>query len=750
MKLRFIACIIIAPVGLAAPAQNLPQLGKDPVDKVVAAMTLREKVLLVTGTGILSPGVKRMVPGAAGTTRPIPRLGVPAQVLADGPAGLRINPRRKGKKGTFYCTAFPVATLLASTWDTGLVKKVGEAMGNETREYGVDVILGPGLNIHRNPLCGRNFEYYSEDPFVTGKMAAAMVKGIESQGVGASVKHLAANNTETERNALNTLVSERALREIYLEGFRIAVEEAQPRTVMSSYNLINGTYAPESYDLLTRILREDWGFNGCVMSDWYGGRDPVAMMQAGNDLLMPGTVRQARSILSAVKKGKLDVGVLDRNIGRILNIIQESPRFKGYQISNRPDLEMHAKVAREAAGDGMVLLKNDNLALPVSPGTRIATFGKASMEINTGGTGSGDVNEAYSISIIRGLQEAGFVLNEEVLKAYSGYLKSGSDDRLRRQHIRPRASVPEPAPDKALIDRIVRNADIALITIGRNSGEFRDRSIDGDFNLTEAERDLIKTVTEAFRAAGKKSVVILNIGGVIETASWKDMPDAILVAWQGGQESGHAIADVISGKVNPSGKLADTFPVKYWDTPSARNFPGTPIRGKQRSNRGSMISFLFPRPSEIRYEEGIYVGYRYYATFNVPVSYPFGYGLAYTRFGYGEPVLSSGTFSGRLLVTIDIKNEGHAAGREVVQLYLSAPAGKLDKPVMELKGFAKTRLLQPGESETLTFEITPRSLVSYDPESSAWIAEAGKYTIRIGGSSQDIRQSTGFTLEKGL
>ncbi len=711
MKHLFFACLILVTIAQASLAQSLPQLGKDPVDKVVASMTLKEKARFVTGNSMLSPQSGRMVPGAAGTTCPIPRLGIPAQVLADGPAGLRISPRRKGENGSYYCTAFPVATLLASTWDTGLIYKVGEAMGNEALEYGVDVILGPGLNIHRNPLCGRNFEYYSEDPFLTGILAASMVKGIQSQGVGACIKHFAANNTETDRNALNTVVSERALQEIYLEGFRIAVEEAQPRTVMSSYNLINGTYAPESCDLLTRILREEWGFQGYVMTDWFGGRDPVAMMNAGNDLLMPGTPMQARSVLSALKKGKLDVGTVDRNISRILNIIQESPRFKGYRYSNNPDLEQHAGIAREAAGEGMVLLKNDNRTLPLSSATtRIAIYGKSSFAANTGGTGSGDVNEAYSVSIAEGLRDAGYNLNENGPEA----------------------------------------ADIALITIGRNSGEFRDRKVEGDFNLTEAERNLIKSVTEAFRAAGKKTVVILNIGGVIETASWKDMPNAILLAWQAGQETGHAIADVISGKVNPSGKLAVTFPVNYQDTPSARNFPGTPVKPNRRSGKGGVVSFLLPTPSTINYEEGIYVGYRHYSTFGVPVSYEFGFGRSYTRFSYGNPIVNSDPYSGQILVTLDIKNEGDAAGREVVQLYLTAPAGKLDKPAIELKGFAKTRLLQPGDSQKVTFVLSPRSLASFDPETSAWIAEAGEYTVRIGASSEDIRHRVSFSLNKVL
>ncbi|MFH0760349.1 MAG: glycoside hydrolase family 3 C-terminal domain-containing protein [Bacteroidota bacterium] len=750
MRSGFIALLTAILTGTASLAQSQPQLGKDPVSKVIANMTPKEKACLVTGTGMFYFG-SSPVPGAAGTTHPIPRLGIPAQVLADGPAGLRISPKRPGNKDTFYCTAFPTAILLASTWDTGLIYRVGEAMGNEVLEYGADIILGPGLNIHRNPLCGRNFEYYSEDPFVAGKIAAAMVNGIESQGVGASIKHFAANNCETDRRALNTIVSERALREIYLEGFRIAVEEAQPWTVMSSYNLINGVYAPENHDLLTKILREDWGFKGYVMTDWYGGKDPVAMMKAGNDLLMPGTRMQANSILSAVRKGKLDVEILDRNIGRILTVIQQSPRFRKYICSNKPDLKLHAEIARQAAGEGMVLLKNENRALPLPAGSRvIATFGKASMEINTGGTGSGDVNEAYSISIVRGLEEAGYILNQEILRIYSDYLKKDPDKHLRSQHIIRRSRIQEMALDTSLIKKAADQADAALITIGRSTGEYTDRRVEDDFNLTRVEMDLIRTVCDAFRAAGKKSIVILNTGGVVETASWKEWPDAILMAWQAGQETGRSIADVLSGKVNPSGKLASSFPVRYEDVPSARNFPGKPIGGKTRKLKGGVVTDILPRKSEILYEEGIYVGYRYYNTFKVPVSYEFGYGLSYTRFTYGKPHLNATEFSGRILVSLEITNAGETAGREVVQLYLSAPAGKLDKPEAELKGFAKTKLLQPGESQTLTFDLSPRALASFDPEASAWIAEAGEYTVRIGASSKDIRQTANFTLNKNL
>ncbi|HLN56602.1 MAG TPA: glycoside hydrolase family 3 C-terminal domain-containing protein [Bacteroidales bacterium] len=765
MNAKIVVCLAaFSLIHFNMKSQNLPQLGKDPVSKVVAAMTPEEKASLVVGMGIrfggLNPGSadageKDPVPGAAGSTFAIPRLGIPSMIVADGPAGLRINPERPGEEKKYFCTAFPVATLLASSWDRELVTRVGEAMGNEVLEYGVDVILGPGMNIHRNPLGGRNFEYYSEDPLVTGEMAAAIIKGIQSRGVGTSPKHFAANNAETNRNALNTIVSERALREIYLKGFENAVRNAQPWTIMSSYNLINDVYAPENPDLLTNILRGDWGFPGFVMTDWFGGNDPVAMMKAGNNLLMPGMPNQKQLILQAVKDGKLDAAVLDRNVAGILNILLQTPHFKGYKYSNAPDLKAHAEITRQAATEGMILLKNDNSSLPFSGQIKkVALFGNSAYELFSGGTGSGDVNEAYTVSLAEGMKNAGYNVSESLSKLYASYLDLAHVGRPSPSGIMslmPQEPLEELFINKDIIKGVAATNEAAVITIGRNSGEGRDRKdAKGDFQLTDYEFNLIKEVSDVFRKAGKKVIVVLNIGGVIETASWKEFPDAILCSWQAGQEAGNSIADIICGKVNPSGKLATTFPVNYTDVPSSKTFPGTEIPERKPANDSPLSSFMRIKPAIVYYEDGIYVGYRYYETFGVKPSFEFGYGLSYTNYEYSNLKLSSGRFSKSITVSIDIKNTGKTAGREIVQLYISAPATKLDKPAEELKGFAKTRNLQPGESQTVTFVIDRNSLTSFDAATSAWVAEAGDYEVRIGASSSDIRQRAGFSVARDM
>jgi beta-glucosidase len=771
LSLAFVSGMVLTGAALAADppsAKSEPQLGKAPIKSVIAAMTLEEKAALVVGEGRRMPfppptapgggapaAPKPAVLGAAGTTHAIPRLGITPSVLADGPAGLRISPTRPNDTHTYYATAFPVGTLLASTWDPDLVTRVGKAMGNEVLEYGVDILLGPGMNTQRNPLCGRNFEYFSEDPLITGKTGAAIVRGIQSQGVGTSIKHFVANNAETARRVLDTNISERALREIYLEGFRIAVQEAQPWTVMSSYNLVNGTYTSESRDLLTAVLRGDWGFKGYVMTDWGGGKDPIAQVAAGNDLLMPGRQEQIDAIVKAVRDGRLDETLLDTNVARILEILVKSPRFKGYNYSNQPDLKAHAEVAREAAAAGMVLLKNAGETLPLSQKTKtVAAFGIASYEMVSGGTGSGDVNEAYTVSLAQGLENAGYTVNPDLKTLYTGYLALVRAGRPAPAHrwMHP-ALIAEMDVTADLINSLANLSDVAVVTIRRVSGEGSDRTnTEGDFKLTAAEHSMIKQVSAAFQAKGKKAIVVLNIGAPIEVASWRDQPDAILLSWQGGQEAGNSIADILSGKVNPSGRLATTFVVNYEDVPSAKAFPGHEIAGAPEPERPADAPpwAHFPKPSTVTYDDGIYVGYRYYDTFGVKTAYAFGYGLSYTTFEYSNLKLSSRKLGRTMTVAVDVKNTGSVPGKDVVQLYLTAPAQELDKPTKELKAFAKTGLLAPGASQTLSFVLEPRSLASFDPKLSAWVAEAGQYEVEIGASVEDIRQTASFTLDKDL
>lgn len=730
-------------------AQSNPQLGKNSIDEVIKAMSLEEKVHLLMGTGMdNSPADKQVlavydkpVPGASGNTYAIERLGIPAIVLADGPAGVHLDSIRPNDNNTYFATHFPIGTALASTWNTELVENVTKAMGNEALEYGVDILLAPALNIHRNPLGGRNFEYYSEDPVVSGKIAEAYAKGVQSNSVGTSIKHFVANNQESGRLGNDARVSQRALREIYLKGFEIAIKGSKPWTVMTSYNRLNGVYTSENAELIETLLRNEWGFGGLVMSDWYAGEDVVAQMNAGNDMLQPGSDKQYNAIVEAVQSGKLDEAIIDRNVKNILNLILQTPRFKNYKYSNKPDLKAHAEVARQAGSEAMVLLKNNQNTLPLSVGIKnIALLGSASYSLNAGGGGSGDVNTFHTVSLVEALSNAGYQLSEELQKQYDAHL---ADLDVEFQESLKESVMPifmaKPSPTEINISTeqikaLAEEKDVAILTIGRKSGESVDRTT-ADFELSKDEQNLLDDVCTAFHAKGKKVIVILNIGGAIETASWKNKPDAILLSWQTGQETGNSIVDILSGKISPSGKLAMTFAVALRDDPSSANFPmgEHTIADPTVKHEGLGKNWDYTN-----YEEDIYVGYHYYDAFKKEISYPFGYGLSYTTFEYSNPKIQENSNS--YTITIQVKNSGNYAGKEVVELYVSAPKNNLySKPEKELKAFAKTNLLKPGEKETITLTVSKSELASFNEKESAWQTDAGTYQFLIGASSRDIK-----------
>ena len=736
-----------AVLALAGCASGDPQLKTASVDKVLKALTLEEKVHLVIGTGMTGTdgesaavgATKKIVPGAAGTTYPIERLGIPAIVLADGPAGLRIDPTREGDENTYYCTHFPIGTLLASTWNQELVESVGEAMGEEVHEYGADVYLAPALNIHRNPLNGRNFEYYSEDPVVAGKTAAAYVRGVQKNDVGTSVKHFAYNNQETNRTGNNAIISPRAQREIYLKGFEITVKESAPWTIMSSYNKINGTYTSQSRDLQTTVLRDEWGFKGLVMTDWLGGDNGAAQIAAGNDMLQPGTNKQYEQIMAALKDGSLTEADLDVCVKRVLELVKRSPKVQGYAYSNKPDLKAHATVTRQSALEGMVLLENKGV-LPLTDVKNVAVFGCTSYDFIAGGTGSGNVNRAYTVSLLDGLKNAGFNVDESQKEAvlkhiadeHDAFKASLGNDALAMFYPAPRPA--EFVPTATQLAASAQANDVAIITFGRNSGEFFDRT-SADFELSAKERELLNKVTASFHALGKKVVVVLNIGGVIETASWKNIPDAVLLAWQAGQEGGNSVTDLLTGVQSPSGKLTMTFPVNLMDAASSANFPIDANTGVYFMQRREDVGQKDVDQTD--YAEGIYVGYRWFDKKDLPVSYPFGYGLSYTTFEYSGPSVQN---NGKTITAkVTVKNTGSVAGKESVQLYVSAPEGKLDKPVKELKAYAKTASLKPGETQELTLTFPTSELASFDEEASAWVVDGGSYNFLFGASSRDIR-----------
>ncbi|MBQ7513551.1 MAG: glycoside hydrolase family 3 C-terminal domain-containing protein [Prevotella sp.] len=732
---------IVAALATCMTATAQPKLTADNIKEVVAAMTLEEKAALVVGTqrgGVYPPPPAPGMPvrpnddpmnnaavtafsegrvrGAAGDVLAIPRLGIPTMVLADGPAGLRIDPKRPNNENTYYCTAFPTASLLAATWDAPLIERMTEAIGNEVKEYGVDILLAPGMNIMRNPLCGRNYEYFSEDPVLAGKMAAAYIRGIQSQGVGVSLKHFAVNNQETYRNGIDVRISEQALREIYLRGFEIAVKEGKPWTVMSSYNKINGILASENRWLLKDVLRGEWGFDGFVMTDWWAEENGARQIAAGNDMLMPGTQRQLREILDAINAGIIQERDLDWCVENILRVLVKTPIFKGYKYSNKPDLKVHAKIAREVAAEGMVLLENNGV-LPLKKGKRVALLGVDSYDALVGGSGSGHVNRQYEVSIYEGLKQAGFSLDAEQSKICMDYVEA-EKSKQNREFFWVVPTINEWAVSQERAEALAQRNDLCILTIGRMAGEGDDRRLEkGDYYLSDLEVLNLQNLCTAFHAKKKPVVVLLSMGSFVEMSSWKHLPDAILHTWLPGQEEGNAIADVLTGKVNPSGKLPFTIAARYEDYSSSANFP---------SSNGN--------PAEVEYKEDVFVGYRHFDKVDITPTYPFGYGLSYTSFKYNNMTVKSDGDS--ITVCITVKNIGKHSGKESVQLYVSAPQDKLNRPVKELKAFAKTRLLKPGQSQMLKMTVNQQDLASWDTATHQWIKDSGIYKFSIGMLTQ--------------
>lgn len=749
---KMVLTVAVGALSVTMTAQTAPQLNANNIEEVIKAMTLEEKAQLLVGggnDGFVGSGAmlghqKKFVPGAAGTTVAIPRLGIPATVQCDGPAGVHIDAHREGDSRNYYATGFPVGTCLASTWNTDLVRKVGEAIGNETLEYGCDVVLGPGMNLHRNPLCGRNFEYYSEDPVVTGLMGTAFVLGVQSQGVGVSAKHFAVNSQESDRTRVDERLSQRALRELYLKGFEMMVRKSNPWTIMSAYNKINGIYAQGNKDLLTNILRNDWGYKGIVETDWIGKREDLPVEQevaAGNDLMMPGYPAQVKDIVNAVKSGKLDVNDVDRNVRRMLEYIVKTPRFQGYKYSGEPDLKAHAAITRQSSTEGMVLLKN-NAALPIRGLKTVALFGVNSYDFMSGGLGSGAVNVGYSVDMVTGLKNIGVATTPQLTEIYQNYVKYAKAKlKADKNPMMWFLDQGQPKLDEIdITERCVANeepkADAAIITIGRQAGEGMDRQINGEFNLSKTEQDMIFRVSDAFHAKGKKVIVIINSGSVMETASWRDRVDAILVAWQPGIEGGNSVADILTGKVNPSGKLTMTWPIAATDHPSTANFAKEydmyTYKNMEGRGKGNIPGVDFSN-----HEEDIYVGYRYFDTFKKDVAYPFGFGLSYTTFEMGKPSVKAN--GKNIEVSVTVKNTGKVAGKQVAQVYVTAPKGAYEKPAKELKTFGKTHELKPGESQTLKMTLEKRDLASFDEVNSQWKVDAGNYLFQVGTDVESIK-----------
>ena len=750
MKISFhnicLVVMAVAAMGGCSLHATAQQLKAETIDEVVKAMTLEEKCHMVLGRGMHFNDDAKF-PGTAGSTFSVGRLGIPETYCADSQQGLRMSAVRAWDHRDYYPTDFVASMTLASTWDREAAFKVGQGIGNEVREFGLDWILSPAMNLIRNPLCGRNHEYYSEDPYLSGTIAAGYVRGVQSEGTAACPKHFVANNQETNRNNNISQVSQRALREIYLKAFEIMVKESDPWTIMTSYNKLNGPYAVQNRELLTTIVRDEWGWKGMFVSDWNAGDDAVAAMLAGNDMLQPGQDRQYQAILEAAKSGKLPMEVLDANVKRILEYVVKTHNFKGYQANSEPDLKAHAQIVRQVGADGIVLLKNSGI-LPLV-GKRVALFGCTSYDWISGGSGFGGTSVGhYTVSLIEGMRSAGYEVYKPLIRAYTQHI-AAEEKRLFPKG-RPAFSLMPPAraDEKQFtadeLSAAIEGSDVAIISLGRKSGEAADRS-EADFYLKEGEKQLIKAVSEAYHAKGKQVVVLLDICSPIDVASWQNQVDALVCTWQGGQESGFAVADVLSGKVNPSGKLPMTFQVKYGDAYADRNFPanvddkalGAMFMWGYNKDQAPKERKLQANIDYTNYEEDIYVGYRYFDSFGKPVAYPFGFGLSYTTFAYENMSVSEA--NGVYTVKVDVKNTGKKAGRNVVELFVAAPnSKKLNKPEKELRNYAKTHLLLPGETETVVMTVKTSDLASFNERASAWKTDAGRYTFLICSSANDI------------
>lgn len=663
------------------------------VDTLIEQMTLEEKAALCTGASMW-------------TTVPVERLGIPELIMSDGPHGVRrVEDVHDIGAKSLPATCFPTASSLASTWDVDLLREMGNALAEECIALNVDVLLGPGNNMKRSPLCGRNFEYFSEDPYLAGELAASLINGIQSKGVGTSLKHYAANNQEFQRFTISAEVDERTLREIYLPAFEKAVKQAKPWTVMCSYNKVNGTYASAHHHLLTEILKDEWGFEGLVVSDWGAVRDRVAALKGGLDLEMPGPQdRRVKAVVDAVRAGELDEAVLDESARRILKIIFQA---KATPKTGKFDVDAHHNLARRIAGEGMVLLKNDGI-LPLKGYQHIAVIGRAAEQAHFQGGGSSHINTTKVAVPFKEFQaQAG----DAELTYAEGY---PADDAYRQDMI-----------DQAV--GIAKTADLAVLYIALPSYKESEGYDRADLDLTEQQIALIKAVA----AAQPKTVVVLNNGAPVAVSAWIDDVSAVLEGWMMGQAGGGAIADILFGKVNPSGKLAETYPLKLADTPAYLNWPGG--------------------AGEVRYGEGLFIGYRYYDAKQIPVQFPFGYGLSYTTFAYSRPTLSAATFKDAdgLTVTVDVTNTGAVAGKETVQVYVHDREAGLVRPEKELKGFAKVTL-QPGETKTVSIHLDFRAFAYYHPEYRQWITEDGDVDILIAASAADVRHTLTATLVSTL